>query len=91
MGTEIANIFVGNLAFAVEDADLRKLFEAFGIVIGVRVICDRATGYSKGFGFVEMASAADAAKAMAELNGSILMGRPMRIDKATRSAHAPRN
>ena len=91
MGSEIENVFVGNLDWGTEDADLRKLFEPFGIVISARVICDRDTGHSKGFGFIEMASTVDAAKAIAELDGTVLMGRRLRIGKANRSAHRPQD
>jgi len=87
MGQEIGNIFIGNLAFAVEDADLQKVFESFGRVIRAHVICDHSSGRSKGFGFVEMANGDEAGKAIEALNGTILLGRPMRIDKATRRVH----
>ena len=49
------NIFVGSLPFKIEEADLKELFEAFGEVSSVKIINDRETGRSKGFGFVEMA------------------------------------
>jgi len=91
MGSEIANIFCGNLAFAVEDDDLKKVFESFGRVIRAHVICDYRTGRSRGFGFCEMENADDAAKAIEALNGTTLMGRPMRIDKASRPVHPSRD
>jgi RNA recognition motif-containing protein len=91
MGQEIANIFIGNLAFAAEDADLQKIFEPFGRVLRAHVICDHQSGHSRGFGFIEMENGAEALKAIEALNGTVLMGRPMRIDKATRRVHPSRD
>jgi len=91
MGAEIGNIFCGNLAFAVEDADLQKVFEPFGRVIRAHVICDHSSGRSRGFGFIEMANADEGGKAIEALNGTVLLGRPMRIDKATRPVHPSRD
>jgi RNA recognition motif-containing protein len=91
MGSEIANIFIGNLDFAVEDADLQKIFESFGRVIRAHVICDHRTGHSRGFGFIEMENGEEAGKAIEALSGTLLLGRPMRIDKATRRVHPSRD
>lgn len=68
------NIHVGNLHADAKDADLRKAFEAFGTVTKVRVIFDRETNLSRGFGFVEMSTQAEGEAAMAGLSGSELMG-----------------
>jgi RNA recognition motif-containing protein len=74
-------LYVGNLAYSVNDATLRGLFEPFGAVESARVISDRDTGSSKGFGFVEM-SDGDAQKAMGALNGRELDGRFLRVNEA---------
>ncbi len=74
-------LYVGNLAYSVNDTTLRSLFEPFGNVESARVISDRDTGSSKGFGFVEMADA-DAQKAMGALNGREIDGRALRVNEA---------
>jgi len=74
-------LYVGNLAYSVNDTTLRSLFEPFGNVESARVISDRDTGSSKGFGFVEMADA-DAQKAMGALNGREVDGRALRVNEA---------
>ena len=63
------NIYVGNLSFRMDDSDLEKVFSEFGEVKSAKVITDRETGRSKGFGFVEMADAASGAEAIEKLNG----------------------
>jgi RNA recognition motif-containing protein len=74
-------LYVGNLAYSVNDTTRRSLFEPFGNVESARVISDRDTGSSKGFGFVEMADA-DAQKAMGSLNGREVDGRALRVNEA---------
>ncbi len=74
-------LYVGNLPYSVNDNVLRSTFEAYGAVESARVISDRETGQSKGFGFVEMADA-DAQKAMSALNGQELDGRTLRVNEA---------
>jgi RNA recognition motif-containing protein len=76
------NIFVGSLPFKIEEADLKELFEAFGEVSSVKIINDRETGRSKGFGFVEMADDEAAKKAIADLNGSEVGGRNIVVNQA---------
>lgn len=76
------NIYVGNLNYHVKEADLQQVMEAYGAVTSVKIIDDRETGRSKGFGFVEMDDDAGAAKAIAELNGSDYMGRTMVVKEA---------
>jgi RNA recognition motif-containing protein len=76
------NIYVSNLSFNVQDDDLRGFFEEYGEVSSAKVITDKATGRSRGFGFVEMADDAAAAKAVAELDGSMADGRTMRVAEA---------
>ena len=76
------NIFVSNLSFAVQDDDLKGFFEPFGEVVSARVVTDRETRRSRGFGFVEMANKAEAEKAIAELDGAIADGRAIRVNEA---------
>jgi RNA recognition motif-containing protein len=76
------NIFVGNLAFTATDHDLRQLFEPYGVVETIRVITDRATGRSKGFGFVEMPDSQAAKAAIAGIQGQELAGRALAVDEA---------
>ncbi|MDB5144781.1 MAG: RNA-binding protein [Mucilaginibacter sp.] len=76
------NIFVGSLPFKLEEADLKELFEAFGEVISVKIINDRESGRSKGFGFVEMTDDEAAKKAIADLNGSEVAGRNIVVNQA---------
>ena len=74
-------LYVGNLSYSQNDSTLRALFEPFGNVDSARVIQDRDSGSSKGFGFVEMADA-DAQKAMGALNGREIDGRALRVNEA---------
>ncbi|HTK18241.1 MAG TPA: RNA-binding protein [Mucilaginibacter sp.] len=76
------NIFVGSLPFKIQEADLRELFEAYGEVNSVKIINDRETGRSKGFGFVEMAEDEAGKKAIADLNGSEVAGRNIVVNQA---------
>lgn len=76
------NIYVGNLATDVTEDDLKKAFEAFGEVSSVKIIKDMFSGFSKGFGFIEMPGKQQAQKAMDELNGHDLKGKPMRVNEA---------
>ena len=84
------NIYVGNLPFSTTEADLRTMFEAFGAVAKASIIMDRATGRSKGFGFVEMASNDEAQKAIAELNGKDAGGRKLTVNEARPREERPR-
>jgi RNA recognition motif-containing protein len=74
-------MYVGNLPFSADQSSLQSLFAPFGEVVSVRVMSDRDTGRSRGFGFVEM-EASDARKAMSSLNGTELDGRKLRINEA---------
>jgi cold-inducible RNA-binding protein len=78
----LKNIFVGNLDFNTSEDELRQLFEAYGQVDRVAIMTDRDTGRSRGFGFVEMASAEDGEKAIAALNGSQVGGRTLNVNEA---------
>jgi RNA recognition motif-containing protein len=75
-------IFVGNLSFDTTSADLEALFAQAGTCESASVITDRATGRSRGFGFVEMNSAGDAAKAISTFNGHELHGRTLNVSEA---------
>ncbi|HEY7564561.1 MAG TPA: RNA-binding protein [Acidimicrobiia bacterium] len=77
-----SNLYVGNLAFNTTSADLESLFGKHGEVKKAQVITDRETGRSRGFGFVEMASAAAAEAAISSLNGSDLDGRQLTVNLA---------
>lgn len=76
------NIYVGNLNYKVKDDNLREAFEEFGEVTSAKVVMDRETGRSRGFGFVEMAEDTEANQAIEDLNGSELMGREIRVTMA---------
>ncbi len=84
------NIFVGNLAFAVTETELRDLFEEHGTVNSLRLITDRETGRSRGFGFVEMDNS-EADSAIKALNGMDLQGRSIKVNQAEeRKPRSPR-
>ncbi|MGE4169273.1 MAG: RNA recognition motif domain-containing protein [Candidatus Margulisiibacteriota bacterium] len=84
------NIFVGNLAYAVSEQELREAFEAYGSVSSAKVIIDKMTGQSRGFGFVEMTSNDEGQQAIQELNGKDLKGRRMNVNEAKPKENAPR-
>jgi RNA recognition motif-containing protein len=75
-------LFVGNLNYRVDEDTLKEVFAKIGEVESVKIIKDLTTGRSKGFGFVEMTSGGDAEKAIATLNGTDLMERPLTVNKA---------
>jgi RNA recognition motif-containing protein len=76
------NIYVGNLSFSTNNADLEALFAEHGEVNRAQVITDRDTGRSRGFGFVEMASADEANEAIRALDGSQVDGRDLKVNQA---------
>ena len=76
------NLFVGNIDFNTTEDSLRELFAPYGVVNQVTIVKDRETGQPRGFAFVEMAGAADADKAIAGLNGTLLGGRTLNINEA---------
>jgi RNA recognition motif-containing protein len=77
----MAKIYVGNLPFTATDAEIRTLFSQHGTVESVTLPTDRDTGQPRGFGFVEMTQA-DAARAIQNLNGKDMGGRPLRVNEA---------
>ncbi len=76
------NIYVGNLAFAITDDELRQAFEAYGKVDTATIIKDKYSGQSKGFGFVEMPSGDEARAAIEGLNGKEMKGRHLNVNEA---------
>jgi len=76
------NIYIGNISYEVTEEDLQKTFEAFGQVESVRIIKDKYSGQSKGFGFVEMPAEAEAQSAIEGLNGKELKGRTLNVNEA---------
>lgn len=76
------NIFVGNLNFKIEENELKEIFEDYGTVDSAKIITDKFTGRSKGFGFIEMPDDAEANKAIEELNGGELEGRNIVVNEA---------
>ena len=76
------NIYVGNLAYGTTDDDLRDLFSGFGEVKSARVIMDRETGRSRGFGFVEMYDEGQGQQAIDATNGNEFMGRVLKVNVA---------
>ena len=76
------DIYCGNLAYATTDEGLKAAFAAYGEVTSARVVTDRSTGRSKGFGFVEMPNQEEAQKAVDALNGQVLDGRPIRVNES---------
>ena len=76
------NIYVGNLNYNLSEDELEKVFSSYGEVASVKIIRDKYTDQSKGFGFIEMANDADAQKAIDELNGTEVKGRELRVNQA---------
>src|ERR1700712_72106 len=83
------NIFVGSLPFKVEESELKEVFEEFGEVSSVKIITDRETGRSKGFGFIEMPDDEAAQKAISEVNGAELYGRTIVVNQAEEKKERP--
>jgi RNA recognition motif-containing protein len=76
------NIYVGNLPYNVVEEDLREIFEEYGEVATVKIISDKLTGRSKGFGFVEMDDDQEAKKAIEELNNAEISGRNIKVNES---------
>ena len=76
------NLYVGNLPYQTSESDLRELFAAHGEVESARIITDRDTGRSKGFGFIEFTSRSEGEQAIAELNGREIDGRQIKVNEA---------
>ena len=76
------NIFVGSLPFSLEEAELKGFFEEYGEVTSARIITDKFSGRSKGFGFIEMPNGEEAQKAIEELNGAEVDGRTIVVNES---------
>jgi RNA recognition motif-containing protein len=84
------NIFIAGLSFKVNDSDLTSLFEEYGTITSAKVITDRQSGRSKGYGFVEIDNEEAGAKAIAELNGAEYDGRTISVSEAKPREERPR-
>lgn len=84
------NIYVSNLGFNIQDGDLKDFFTPYGEVTSAKIINDRETGKSRGFGFVEMSDDAAAKKAIAELDGGDVDGRTIKVMEAKPKEDRPR-
>lgn len=83
------NMYIGNLAHDVTEDDLRNAFSEFGEVASVKIIIDKFSGRSKGFGFVEMPSNSEADQAIKALNGKAFNGRSIKVNKAEAKRKRP--
>ena len=84
------NIYVGNLSYKMTDEDLGKLFNTFGSVSESKIVIDRETGRSKGFGFVEMPNQAEGDEAIKQLDGKEIEGRSIKVNVAKPKEDKPR-
>lgn len=84
------DIFVGSLSFKLKESELREAFEKFGEVSSAKIIIDKITRQSKGFGFVEMPDEAQARTAISELNGTEMYGRPLVVNESKGKDSSPR-
>ena len=85
------NIYVSNLSFNVQDEDLREFFAPYGEVTSAKIIMDKMTNQSRGFGFVEMSDEAASKKAIAELDGATVENRTIKVMEAKPREDRPRN
>ena len=76
------NIYIGNLAYSLTERDLEELFSEFGVAENARIITDRDTSRSKGFGFIEMPNQAEAEEAVKQLDGKEVDGRNLKVNEA---------
>ena len=79
-------IYVGNMNYGMSEEDLKDVFTVYGEVVSTKIIIDRDTGRSKGFGFVEMSTEDEARAAIAELDGKEVSGRNLRVSEAQRKS-----
>lgn len=84
------NMYVSNLSYNTGETELTELFSSFGSVSSVKIITDRETGRSRGFGFVEMDAQAEAEAAMAGLNNKVIEGRPLSVSEARKKPEGDR-
>lgn len=83
------NMYVSNLSFKISENDLQNLFAEYGAVSSVKIITDRETGQSRGFGFVEMDADDEAKNAMRSLNNQEVMGRQISVSEAREKPQRP--
>jgi len=83
------NMYVGNLAYGVTEEDLKNAFSEFGEVSSVKIITDKFSGQSKGFGFVEMPNNSEADQAIKALNGKVMSGRSIKVNQAEARGKRP--
>jgi len=83
------NIFVGSLPFSIKETELKEFFDEYGEVTSVKIITDKFSGRSKGFGFIEMSDDESAQKAINELNGTEIGGRKIVVNKAEEKKDRP--
>lgn len=76
------NIYIGNISYNVSEEDLRHAFEEYGQVVSAKIIMDRYSGRSKGFGFIEMTDDEEGQKAISGLNGREFQGRELKVNIA---------
>src|SRR5215831_18446276 len=88
-GDRMKSVFVGNLNFQTTEADLTALFQPFGLVGRIHTVTDRETGRARGFAFVEMPNDAEAAKAIAALDGKEMGGRNLKVNEARPKGERP--
>lgn len=81
-------LYIGNLAYSIDEKEIKKLFREFGKVTSVRLIKNKFNGKSKGYGFVEMADRKDSDSAIRDLNNTEVRGRRIIVNEAKTSAHA---
>lgn len=79
-------LYVGNISYTMKEDDLKNAFGQYGEVVSAKIIIDKRTGKSKGYGFVEMTTDAAADEALANLNGKELSGRNVKVNKANSQA-----
>ena len=85
------NIYVSNLGYNVQEEELKGLFDSYGAVSSAKVITDKISNQSRGFGFVEMPDETEAQKAVSELNGVMLGGRSIKVSEARAKESGSRN
>ena len=84
------NIYVGNLSYGLSEDELKDLFAEYGAVVSAKIIIDRETGRSKGFGFIEMETKEDGEKAIAELDGASVKERNIKVNESRPREERPK-
>ncbi|QCX54290.1 RNA-binding protein [Elizabethkingia sp. JS20170427COW] len=84
------NIFISNINYAASSSDLENFFSAFGTISSAKIITDRETGRSRGFGFIEMPNEEEAKSAIETLNGALFQGKNLNVSEAREREERPR-